>query len=493
MDVERGGECIYISNVITDEAIERMLAPRARTLIVSGVGSGKTTFVDKLNDIKPLIMIISRKAKLQEMDEDYVYTNAFVAHHIDDGMIERDFQAIVMDEAHSMMSDQSFAFENSESLEDFFDYNAHMPIIFMTATPEPLYKQRWFAEQNFEVVDVRHQCRNIVPKNITMLGAVDIDGALDNYSRTAVFSQDTKLLRKLYNKSTEDSVILASGLTVESDEAKILSGSTADRILRDIEEREKAMRVYGSIVKNGTIPADIHHIYMTSAFKEGISIFNDNIDAVLVHDHSISNIYQCCGRFRKGVPVLYIALKKPQSVDEDIAERFEIYEQLVQTLQSRRHMQLFAEDMKTYYYFSEMFCEIRERRNTPDSAEFYLSEYTKFVKDQEHMIRHYFGDTPVYSDKYRYVPIVRKNLGFYEMTPEQKRKVIEPLIIKGAEYSPSAWKELTKQFEDAGVRNWEGEPYRDITKLLVSLDYKVKRLSTNNKSKKYNCKTIKTI
>ena len=277
----------YLSDVLSGQDIVN--EKNQKICIISGVGSGKNYFVEnELSKYGNILYISSRRAKVNEILENEICSNTInwenygadvvavtnygverivqnkmFAENLD--RIIKHFNFIVLDEAHSLCSDATFAnssFHVFEFLKYISEKYPRIKIVVMTGTPEPI--QRLL--DDFTVFDKREECINVMPAKICI--------CMSDYS--------ANILQSDY-----------SGL------------------------KEKCKLTRDAIVQDRKLNNQCRILLTTSSLKEGVNIEDENIRIAFCESHLLSEIQQFAGRMRNGLSVLYIISDAKQHIVDD--------------------------------------------------------------------------------------------------------------------------------------------------------------------------------
>lgn len=345
----------YLSDVIGD--IDKLVEEHGKKIIiVSGVGSGKTTWVkETLAKQGRVLFITSRRAKADEdladssferlehginKDNLYITTNAGLEsllreiynvrffNGIDDSAYEKlmdAFDYLVVDEVHSIATDSSFA-HSSFTVHAFMHYAIEKGkmVIGLTGTLEPMAD--FYQRNKWSILDLRRECRSVYPSKISLINGerkytVMGDFCLnsDRHAKAVYFTNRKDSIPSLIQEvvsrhivsPSEIAVIVASSSkksleedlkTAFGEENHSLFGTSvteADQIIRQSE------RTYNRITEEKVIPEDCRLVISTSTLREGVDIKNPNV-TVFIENHILTNIIQFCGRIRSGDNEVYI-------------------------------------------------------------------------------------------------------------------------------------------------------------------------------------------
>ena len=332
----------YLSEVID---FKKDIAPYRIIQIYSGVGSGKNYWVESLaKEGYRILLITSRKAtadaqakKLKgtrwvDLDEvaqrgfgvkaqkKVIVTNAGIEQFIKKKYIPDDekthiwryFDFIILDEAHSLVSDATFCdspFHVHKFLKHVQKNSENCKLIFMTGTPKPIAS--FFSEKlqnSFDnYLNVYNRCKHVDPKEVYLYPSFNIVKDL--------FYHIQKGDRIIYfaNSITRMESIVANLCDLGVDE-NCIGVAYADKNKRDfpkaILERKESIRE--SLITAEMLPPEIKLFISTSQNKEGININNDDIKIMISESSDRASLIQMAGRVRKGLELLVILYDAPQ-------------------------------------------------------------------------------------------------------------------------------------------------------------------------------------
>ena len=345
----------YLSDVIGD--IDKLVEEHGKKIvIVSGVGSGKTTWVkETLARRGRVLFVTSRRAKADEdladsdferlenginTDNLYITTNAGLesllrdiynvrfSNGINDSVYEKlmgAFDYLVVDEVHSIATDSSFA-HSSFTVHAFMHYAIEKGkiVIGLTGTLEPMAD--FYQRNKWSILDLRSECRSVYPSKISLINddskyfyLGDFCLSIDRHAKAVYFTNRKDSIPSLIQEvisrhivsPAEIAVIVASSSkrfleedlrTAFGEENHSPFGSSvteAEQIIRQSE------RTYNRITEEKVIPEDCRLLISTSTLREGIDIENPNV-TVFIENHILTNIIQYTGRIRKGNNEVYI-------------------------------------------------------------------------------------------------------------------------------------------------------------------------------------------
>lgn len=362
----------YVSQVLN---YERDIKPYRFIKIFAGVGSGKNTFIENFitgenNTPKNTVLLItSRRAKVDETitstdiengdalkkwqkkqlllstnntkyddkkeykiiasldnktkwavkQESVVCTNAFIEYYFKTiyepsnptTYLWELFDMIVVDEAHSLVTDatyQSSPFYTYELINYYLSLcNSSNPptnckhLILMTGTPKPVEKIE-FVNISKELT-IEHNlldiCRNITPKTIAFTDKENIGFIIQNIIKTKnkliYFSNHIltpKRIRETYFIGNTKFAVSFSDITKRK--------KLTEEDLKIMEDTEESLKT------TGFLPEDIQLFFTTSRNKEGINIENKDIKYMIIETHNQTDIVQMAGRVRNGIDYVFI-------------------------------------------------------------------------------------------------------------------------------------------------------------------------------------------
>ena len=315
----------YLSDVLDiDTAI---LEHGNKLLVLAGVGAGKSTWVkETLSKKGSVLFVTSRKAKVEADVNDSSFSQYFHWHSNDNQLLitnaklaamvknittsntnEIDsflnhFDYIVIDEVHSIATDSTFA-PSCSSVLHFIEYavQTNKTVIAMTGTPEPI--QHYFEKRNWPVLDYRNTCKYVHPEKIILTTSNSVPGIIQRHWK------DRKII---YFANHTDTIINICKQLLESDDiaanniATIVARSKEDKFIDKLKKKlpssykdiiKTSTITYENIISHNAIPAECNIMFSTSALKEGIDIWNNNI-VMFCESHVLSNLIQFFGRAR---------------------------------------------------------------------------------------------------------------------------------------------------------------------------------------------------
>ena len=214
-----------------------------------------------------------------------------------EGKVEKMFPIVAVDELHSLYLDTLFAEESYhciKCLEKFWDQTVK---IGLTATPQILFdyldkdKEKFFVLDTVPVI-TKYICEKTKYMNTYIEKAVKTVNPSPT-EKVLVFCSSAKKAIELAEKR-EDGVYLISQYSKYEEAVK------------------KQKPLYEYIVENNRFPDDVNILFMTSAYREGVEIKDDNITTIIVEASDEITINQFIGRVRSNVKTLVIVFHDQQ-------------------------------------------------------------------------------------------------------------------------------------------------------------------------------------
>ncbi len=344
-DREEGGA--RMSELLLKDVIdfERDIEPYRFVQIYAGVGSGKNDWARYLmaNGYR-VLLITSRKitadaeadksnaARYIDLDsildkEDWEFeclfsevtrnvicTNSGLAKFIKNHFSAKDkrtylwnkFDFIILDEAHSLSTDATFA-DAPFHVEKFFSYaiehgRSDCHFVFMTGTLDPI---RWLLrghEKDVHVINCFDKCRHVDPKRVSIIAKrvarQRIIQSLRHGHRAIYFANTIKNMTGLiaYLKEQGLSEENIGVMYADDDDNKEFS----KELVRKREDIDKSLKI------NSRLPDEILLFITTSKCKEGINILDEDIKTMFAESHYYNDLIQMAGRVRKGLNDLFV-------------------------------------------------------------------------------------------------------------------------------------------------------------------------------------------
>ena len=271
------------------------------------------------NNEYKIISSIDKKTKYVVEQKSVACTNAFIEYYFKYIYNPSDtsthlwelFDMIVIDEAHSLVTDatyQSSPFYTYELINHYLRLcNSSNPpinckhLILMTGTPRPINKIKFLEIP--EKLTISHNlldvCRNIVPKNIVFTEKKNIKYIIKN-----VIKNNDKLIyfstHILTPKKIRDTFLVENCKFAVSFSDKVKRNSLDENDKKLMEETEESLKT------TGFLPEDVQLFFTTSRNKEGINIENTDIKFMIIETHNQIDIVQMAGRVRNGLEYVFI-------------------------------------------------------------------------------------------------------------------------------------------------------------------------------------------
>jgi len=331
---------LHLSDVID---LERDIGTHRLIRLIAGVGAGKNTWVNALAMQGYRVLLITSRvttaqAQAKKMGADrwldfdrlfevdieeewgslppnaqkkVVCTNAHIEKYATlrydpdkpKTHIWDKFDFIILDEAHSMTEDATFAdapFYIQRFLNHAHHYGTHCKIIMMTGTPEPI---DWLfdSQKSQEIVhtlDYFHQCIHMEPKNVRFAPrTLAFDQLLRHYKRqerTIYFANTGKSMQELVRQ------LEANGVAEDDIGISYADDAEKDKLFSPILV-SKRERIKQALTETERLPADIKIWITTTQNKEGISIEDNDIRNMFTESHKLADLKQMAGRLRNGM------------------------------------------------------------------------------------------------------------------------------------------------------------------------------------------------
>ena len=333
----------YLSEVID---YEKDIEPYQIIQIYSGVGSGKNHWVETLAEQgHNILLITSRKAtadsQAKKLDgqrwipledltrrdfrinnqQKVVVTNAGIEQFLKKNYIPEDkkthiwryFDFVILDEAHSLVSDATFSdspFHVKSFFKGIYESNSKCKTIFMTGTPEPIkgvFSDETKKSPRYNYLDLYRQCKHVDPELVSLYPGHGISKAIvelvKSGNRLIYFANSIKRIEELVNSflklGIEEKCI---GIAYSGEDPRSFS-KTLMKQKREIRE---------ALLREEKIPKEIKIFVTTSQNKEGININDDDIKIMISECLEKSSLIQMAGRVRKGLEELVILYNAKQ-------------------------------------------------------------------------------------------------------------------------------------------------------------------------------------
>lgn len=393
----------YLSEVLNCQDI--INEPNQRICILSGVGSGKNTFIEEnLSQHGNILYISSRRAKVNEILENklcgdniewdkessdiVVVTNSGIERMVQNKKFEKNlneiinhFDFVVVDEVHSLFTDSTFT-NSSYHVFAFIEHIAskygNIKIIIMTGTPEPI--DTYLKIKNYTIFDKRSECKHVLPKVIQIVDkdyAFKCIASLPKSEKTIYYTTSaTQIVR---GKNSLINRLNKAGLS-ENEIAICVSDSSAQRLESDYSGlKELCSKTKGTILKNGALDEHYKILLTTSCLKEGVNIENKDIRIAFCESHVLSEIRQFAGRIRSGLDVLYIISDARQhNVSDEQLHKFYLelhYANYTGKKSANKYIEDIIKNEESGLYITDGYFD----RGYIDIADLYQGEYSLAV------------------------------------------------------------------------------------------------------------------
>lgn len=433
---------LRFADIITYEELKKDLKKSNAICYVSGTGSGKSYWVENvLYKNGRVLFVTSRRTKL---DQDLVHVDTTMSlfdiinrytelHHLltnhglaqvvskstelrDDGMPANYlldqyinlFDFIVIDEAHSIISDASFT-DDSCLVQFFMEHAVELGknVILLTATDKllknylsnPIGKtKKWLYR------DITQECLSTLPKiifKITKEYAIKkIFGEHLGVHKIIYFANHTGTIREYYDLFTKgentkkekffpknEKLLKENQIAVlVSQEAK---GNLGEDIVTPYSELAEA-----KLKADQVLPDDIMLLMATSRLKEGVSIKNEDMFMVVCESHNIMDMIQYMGRLRNASYAFYVISdsdphwEKFDEIDYNYSSTDEIkavndfFKKLTSSSEKNRFIKM-IENIRRYIRFDPIKQEFRPYSSRYE-IEYFQHIMGEEIDDKEH-------------------------------------------------------------------------------------------------------------
>lgn len=231
------------------------------------------------------------------------------------------FDLIIVDEAHSLITDADFA-SASFHVWSFICWmikqeNNSSKVILMSGTPEPLNNflpDVTRRDKQFHLADYYEKCNHVDPKEVIIhrgesMSAVEIVGYWKEGKRIIYFAERIKRIKDLVTELRKYGI-------PDSDIGVSYSGD-GKTIRFSKEMLEKKKRIEKSLKDNEQLPDDVKIFLSTTKNKEGINIWNDDIKIMFTESTQRAELIQMSARVRKGLDKLIVMTNLPENKKDD--------------------------------------------------------------------------------------------------------------------------------------------------------------------------------
>lgn len=324
----------YFSEIVNIN--EEVKNYRNAICFVCGTGSGKSHWVKNVLTKKGKVLFItSRRAKVDEdlVDESFTddiissickgrYERILITNHqlcclikkVFDptkysdcistfDLIINEFDYIVVDEVHSIISDSTFT-DDSFILKKFIEYTAFKMkkiTILLSATIE--YLKPYLKENGWAIRDLTSKCKFVLPKQVHFIPSAINDRlkriTIEKKKIIYYSNSATNIIDKIYSEFRE--------ILSEESIAVILSDKKQTQFYIKFPKAEAICEMTkDSMKRNLMLPSQIRVLLTTSKLREGINLNNIDITNILSESHNLSDNIQYMGRVRNGVEEFYV-------------------------------------------------------------------------------------------------------------------------------------------------------------------------------------------
>lgn len=488
----------FIGNVLAAQDV----VAHKRVLLCAGVGAGKNNFFERRFTDYRVLIVTSRKAKVDQANlylerqnitnvhyqtytafslawKNFCTTKKPFVHITTNGttysIFETDYDIIVFDEAHALIVDATFA-DDRDICFDFLQYEegienvTHPTVVLCTATPQPLLS--YCKENNFHEINLLSTCRNLVPNRIVVCSQSEF--------LTLVGDQPFSYFPNF--KKTLASVL--------SHHYKLHGRKKADIFYAGKKCDEKDLP---------------DTVFSTSVLREGVNIMNAEPSIVAVETHDPLEIYQIAGRFRGGVKTLYVIWDCHQNKNELSLGRENFYREIAAAKIGQWGVS--AEELKQstngWLRKSCFSCEVSFNELKFSALKRHIKVRSEFDRDARAALVEYFGNevdievreklgrvntalAPIENyDDFRDWLVNRFN---HISESARVRKVIGNVARRRGEYYIDAGfrDSLLDKAQEYGIVTPNGTYYSTPNNLLKRFGFRVERLNNSSVSKKYN-------
>lgn len=326
-----------------------------------------------------------------------VCTNAFVyaylhyVHNPSDPIthIWNKFDAIIVDEVHSLITDATYQPAAHAVLSLIKEYlklykNKQLQecackhLILMTGTPQPFEElvELDFPKECTNELYLFEECENVTPKNVIIIDQLTantkIKELLLSGEKVIYFTNHTLTRLKAKEQFNLPETVSIGVSFSNEDKRKKLSQ----------DEKTEIERIDDSLSQNSLIPNDIQLFVTTSRNKEGINIHNKDIHNMFVETHLMYDAVQMAGRVREGIDNLYIISN---------ADQFKYDNTLTDILFSKKVMvantDYESSDESNKYLASEYFDIADEKEWTNEETLTYTRRYIEYIESRFAYVR----------------------------------------------------------------------------------------------------------
>lgn len=439
-----------------------------------------------------------------------VCTNAFVSAYLRNVYNPNDpithiwnkFDAIIIDEVHSLITDATYQSATFDVLSLIHEYLklyknnqlqecACKHMILMTGTPRPFeaHVKFDFPEELTNKIDLFDKCNNIVPNNIVMIDEQTSKKQIRELllsGQNVIYFTNYALSESEVRKNFKLSDTIKIGVSFSNEEKrKNLS-----------EEEQNNINIIDiSLSEQSLIPDFVQFFVTTSRNKEGININNPDFHNMFVETHLMYDVVQMAGRVRSGIDNLFIITN---------AEQFNYGNNLTDILFTKRILvanrdYANSEDDVNHYLISTYLTNEKEIDKTYEDRQIDLMHFVKYIETRFSYVRY-----NVFEQKFEFFQAKEDaektaNLQkdkFSEMLSGNDNRYIErwfpksyvrrelSLIEQAAEYldniiGPNKYVSLSKD---------EFDKHLSIVRELLNTDLTSRNSILHSINEKFNCK-----
>ena len=229
------------------------------------------------------------------------------------------FDAIIVDEVHSLITDASYQSATFGVLAMIKEYLrlyksnqlqecACKHLILMSGTPQPFdfLADLNFPEDQTNTMELFDICENVIPKNVIIVDQMTANAKVGDLvalgERVIYFTNHTLTEHQAREKFNLPDTVSVGVTFSNEDKRRRLAKQDQDKI-SDIDK---------SLSEKSLIPDYINLLVTTSRNKEGINIHNKDVYNMFVETHLMYDAIQMAGRVRSGVENLYIVSNAEQ-------------------------------------------------------------------------------------------------------------------------------------------------------------------------------------
>lgn len=328
----------YLSEIID---LERDILPYRAVLLHAGVGAGKNTWTKILAQKGYRILLITSRRvtadvqaknldadkkididRLLDLDDVWgeiapdvqkrvVCTNSQIENFVKNKYIPDNpkthiwnkFDFIILDEAHSLTTDASFAdsvFYVFKFLKHAYSQNPNCHIIFMTGTPQPI---EWmFRKKSVHRLLLFTKCKHVDPENVYLVPSdFAIRHIKNNWNRNQRVIYFTNSTTRIL-----ECVKLLTDMGIPEDDIGISYNPSEKDASFSAELIERRSIIEKSLREEECVPTNVKILLTTVKNREGINILDTDIKIMYAESHHAAELTQMAGRVRNGLEKFFI-------------------------------------------------------------------------------------------------------------------------------------------------------------------------------------------